>query len=483
MNIPKSTHQIARRFCAAIFSTLLIASAALAQTPAATTAGGGPGTAARAMAYLPPYRLSLMPASLRLPPAAAAAPNLPVLGSGTVGRLTKWTGLTSGNSFIGDSTIFESKTGLVGIGTDSPTSTLTVRGMVEITLGGLKFPDGSLQTTAGLAAVVHDDTLQGAGSAASPLGVAIPLILTGLVDNGNGVITVTNTAPGGPGLFTVGGNAGNMIGGGTGLLALGGTGLNTSPGGVGLVGFGGSTTTGNGGTGGSLIGGVSTAGNGGDGAFAVGALGVGAGKKGGRGIIAIPGGGAGGATAGLAGEFLGDVEVSGNLSKGGGSFKIDHPLDPENRYLYHSFVESPDMMNIYNGNVTTDANGEAIVTLPDWFEALNKDFRYQLTVIGTFAQAIVADEVKDNRFAIRTSAANVKVSWQVTGIRKDPYANRHRVPVEEHKSGRERGTYLHPEAFNQPEERGVRWARNAEMMQQTGEGRRQTKPKSQAVRQ
>ena len=93
--------------------------------------------------------------------------------------------------------------------------------------------------------------------------------------------------------------------------------------------------------------------------FAVGALGVGTGKKGGRGIVAIPGGGAGGAIAGLAGEFLGDVEISGNLSKGGGSFKIDHPLDPENKYLYHSFVESPDMKNIYDGTVVTDANGEA----------------------------------------------------------------------------------------------------------------------------
>ena len=50
------------------------------------------------------------------------------------------------------------------------------------------------------------------------------------------------------------------------------------------------------------------------------------------------------------------------------------------------------MMNIYNGNVITDANGEAVVALPEWFEALNRDFRYQLTVIGQFAQAIVAEK-------------------------------------------------------------------------------------------
>jgi hypothetical protein len=246
---------------------------------------------------------------------------------------------------------------------------------------------------------------------------------------------------------------------------------------VGVVGFGGSASSGSGGTGGSLIGGVSTAGNGGDGLFAVGALGVGMGKKGGRGIVAIPGGGAGGATAGLAGEFLGDVDVSGNLSKGGGSFKIDHPLDPENKYLYHSFVESPDMLNIYNGNITTDQNGEAVVELPEWFEALNKDFRYQLTVLGTFAQAIVSEKVKGNRFAIRTSAPGVEVSWQVTGIRRDAYADRHRIPVEEMKPEGERGLYLHPDAFNQPAERGLEHARYNEAVRQAAGSREKAKQK------
>src|SRR6185295_9797953 len=97
-------------------------------------------------------------------------------------------------------------------------------------------------------------------------------------------------------------------------------------------------------------------------------------------------------------------------------------LDPENKYLYHSFVESPDMKNIYDGNVVTDEHGNATVELPDYFEALNRDFRYQLTVIGTFAQAIIAAEIRENRFKIKTNAANVKVSWQVTGIRQDAFA-------------------------------------------------------------
>ena len=95
----------------------------------------------------------------------------------------------------------------------------------------------------------------------------------------------------------------------------------------------------------------------------------------------------------LRGWFNGNVNVDGNLSKAGGSFKIDHPLDPANKYLYHSFVESPDMMNIYNGNVTSDGTARPSIDLPEWFEALNRDFRYQLTVIGQFAQAIVLREI------------------------------------------------------------------------------------------
>jgi hypothetical protein len=151
----------------------------------------------------------------------------------------------------------------------------------------------------------------------------------------------------------------------------------------------------------------------------------------------------------------GNVAVTGNLSKGSGSFKIDHPLDPANKYLYHSFVESPDMMNVYNGNVTTSKQGLATVVLPDYFETLNRDFRYQLTVIGQFAQAIVAKEVSGNRFIIKTNKPGVKVSWQVTGIRQDAYANAHRIQVEEDKPPQEHGRYLHPELFGAPREQAV----------------------------
>ena len=153
--------------------------------------------------------------SFTITPMAAGA-NVAVMGGGTPGRLTKWTGFTSANSFIGDTTIFEDKFGKVGVGTDMPTSKLTVAGTIEAISGGVKFPDGTLQTTAGIAptdvvrslnglkgavtlaatspitivpsgntltiaapnvltAVAHDATLTGNGTQASPLGVASPL--------------------------------------------------------------------------------------------------------------------------------------------------------------------------------------------------------------------------------------------------------------------------------------------------------------------
>jgi hypothetical protein len=164
-------------------------------------------------------------------------------------------------------------------------------------------------------------------------------------------------------------------------------------------------------------------------------------------------------SSGYAGVFDGNVYVNGTLSKAAGTFKIDDPLDPANKYLSHSFVESPDMMNIYNGNAQLDGNGQAVVQLPDYFIALNKEYRYQLTAMGAPGPNLyVAEEVKGNQFKIAGGQAGSKVSWQVTGIRQDAYANAHRTPIEEAKPGKERGTYLHPELFGQPEEMGREWA-------------------------
>jgi hypothetical protein len=133
----------------------------------------------------------------------------------------------------------------------------------------------------------------------------------------------------------------------------------------------------------------------------------------------------------LAGYFGGNVFVAGTLSKSAGSFRIDHPLDPQHKYLQHSFVESPDMMNVYNGNVRTDGRGFATVRLPRYFSVLNRDFRYQLTIVGTRGwQARVLRKIAGNRFTVQTDVPRALVSWQVTGIRKDAYANAHRIRPE-----------------------------------------------------
>jgi hypothetical protein len=551
----------------------------------------------------------------------AGGPALSVAGSGTLNRLTKWIGFTSGNSVIGDSTIFENKDGLVGIGTDTPTSRLTVAGLIQSATGGFKFPDGTVQSTAavsgltsifrdatltgngtsvsplgiansgvgttqladnavtaikiapgavgtlkladasvtgvkiagatvvrsfnglfdnvtlapgsnititpsgntltiastGLASVTHDATLTGDGAGGSPLGLAVPLNLVNSVAFPDSIIKVTNTGFGaaifaesvfvafeGQGAPNQTGIAGTGVLGrggasafvaGAGVIGTGGESVTvTSRSGTGVSGTGGRHeegfggpgveargglgTNGFGGSGLEAAGGFSLNGSGGIGAIVTGGNGHGAGNKGGDGLFVFRGFGQDGATDGRAAIFQGNVEVSGTLSKGGGSFKIDHPLDPENKYLYHSFVESPDMKNIYDGTVTTDGNGEAVVTLPDYFEALNSDFRYQLTVIGIFAQAIVSQKIKDNRFVIMTSAPNVEVSWQVTGIRRDAWAIKNRIKVVEEKSQRERGHYLHPEVYNQPAERGVEWARSPELMQQLKEFNDQGKASS-----
>ncbi|NQT26266.1 hypothetical protein HQ585_12990 [candidate division KSB1 bacterium] len=167
-----------------------------------------------------------------------------------------------------------------------------------------------------------------------------------------------------------------------------------------------------------------------------------------------------------AGRFFGNVEVSGIVSKGAGSFKIDHPLDPANKYLQHSFVESPDMMNIYNGNVILNRNGEAIVELPEYFEALNMDFRYQLTSIGGSGPNLyIAEEMLGNQFKIAGGLPDLKVSWQVTGIRQDAFANANRIKVELEKSVDERGKYLHTDAMGLPESASLDYNRNMKMVE------------------
>ncbi len=172
--------------------------------------------------------------------------------------------------------------------------------------------------------------------------------------------------------------------------------------------------------------------------------------------------------SGWAGKFEGPAFVTGNFFVGGSkNFLIDNPADPENEYLVHSCVESDEMKNIYDGVVTLDAAGAAVVTMPDWFELVNADFRYQLTCIGGYAPVYIARELENGSFMIAGEgprAPGMKVSWQVTGNRIDPAARRsnHRVIVP--KSASEKGKFLHPADYGRPEaDRIVRMANPSAM--------------------
>ena len=122
-----------------------------------------------------------------------------------------------------------------------------------------------------------------------------------------------------------------------------------------------------------------------------------------------------------------NADLIGNLNvQGTKNFRITHPTD-STKYLVHAAIESNEVLNIYSGNVVSDSQGFATVVLPAYFNEINTDFRYVLTVVGkTFANAIIYQEVSiNNQFVIKTSEPNIKVSWQITAKRNDVYLRNH----------------------------------------------------------
>jgi hypothetical protein len=152
-----------------------------------------------------------------------------------------------------------------------------------------------------------------------------------------------------------------------------------------------------------------------------------------------------------AGYFLGNVFVEGTLGKSGGSFIIDHPADPANRTLEHSFVEAPERLNVYRGSVTLNSRGSATVRLPRYYQLLNTDHSVQLTAVGSPAPSLhVSRRVEGGRFAIAGGAPGQEVYWQVTGARQDKWARMHPLRVERTKKRKDRGKYLNPDLFGHP---------------------------------
>jgi hypothetical protein len=389
-----------------------------------------------------------------------------ITGQGTTGKIAKFTGTNS----IGNSIITESSS-KIGIGIATPSSKLTVQGSATnpMILGN---------NTGSGAGVQGVSTGGGFGVIGKSNRTGVQGICTGSVGNG-----VWGSSPSDAGVFgstsTGRGLYGNATGsGGVGVFgqSSAGNGVEgSSPGGTAVYGHGILGVFGQGNQGGSGVYGNSSTGAGvfgqsgssdavyGTSTNGTGVHGVGSGfgmvaegssygiaAYGSVGIYAKP-------TTGntIAGLFDGNVQINGSLTKSSGSFKIDHPLDPANKYLYHSFVESPDMKNIYDGTVTLDEKGEAVVPMPDYFSALNQDFRYQLTAIGAPAPNLyVAQKMTDNQFKVAGGKPGMEVSWQVTGVRHDAYARDHRIAVEEDK-GKERGLYLYPAGFNEPKGKAV----------------------------
>ena len=408
------------------------------------------------------------------------------------------------NFMIGSSSKFYvANSGNIGLGTTTPAQKLSVAGTVESTTGGFRFPDGTTQATAGTIGGVTGLTagagISVTGSAPSPTvsiataGIVNAMIGSLAVANANianvsaskitGSLPVAQVA----GAATLGANTfvgTQTISGGSGTGVYGasttGTGVEGSTAsitsyagyfyngggsgtsrGVGVAAFTGNGSSSDTHPGGmyykaagefsgpvGIIGATSPESTSGDAIHAV------AGSA--SGLWALRATKSGGGD--YAGYFAGNVYVLGNLSASGTKpFKIDHPLDPANQYLYHYAVESPEVQNMYNGTIRLDATGAAVVTLPDYFSAINTgDYCYSVTPIGApMPNLYIAEEIKGNTFTIAGGVAGQKVSWLVYAQRSDAWLRDHPASDVVDKPPEERGTYVYPQAYGLPESRSL----------------------------
>ena len=148
--------------------------------------------------------------------------------------------------------------------------------------------------------------------------------------------------------------------------------------------------------------------------------------------------------SGFAGYFTGNVHIAGTLSKTAGGFKIDHPIEPETKNLVHSFVESPEMRNVYYGRAVTH-DGTASIGLPDWWVTLNgsnkEEYNYSLTTIGKYSRLFISKEIENNQFEVSSLDGDCTFSWTISAIRHDTYAESNRIQVEKNKTQEEIDDY------------------------------------------
>jgi hypothetical protein len=336
--------------------------------------------------------------------------------------------LSSGGPWAADGNdIYGTNTGNVGIGTNTPVAKLDVQSDGEVTLQATTTKLGIAYAVKGLASNAQGWGAGVYGESVGPGGVGVDGLASATSGNSYGV-SGTSFSSAGRGVFGSGGQIGVYgLGYPSSGQVFGGYFETPSTAGLGVYGFVGASS---------------------------------------------------GATKAILGECLSPsghaVYAAGNFAATGTkSFRIDHPDDPENKYLLHYCAESPEVINFYSGTVTLDDAGEAEVALPPYFAKINRDPRYTLTAVGApmpmlhVAQEINADALRAGgsagpnevaprcQFRIAGGAAAGKVCWRVEAVRNDLWVRQRGAPVEVEKPEGERGTYQHPELYDQPRERGT----------------------------
>lgn len=271
--------------------------------------------------------------------------------------------------------------------------------------------------------------ISGTGSKFGSLGFGEGTSSTGIIGVSNGITTFNTMAPDGSGVSGTGSDVGIA-------------GFGTANDGLGVFGQGGNNANGVGVQGQGTYGvtGLSGTGNGDLGVFGFGKIGV-----------------LGEASSTTGVNNYGVFSNGDSGASGVKSFFIDHPADPENKFLKHASIESNEILNLYRGTETFDANGRAKVKLPSYYDLVNRNPSYQLTPIGaSMPNLFIEKEIENGIFVIAGGQAGKKVSWQITSERNDAYLKEYpEKRIMEVEKGALSGQYLMPELYGKSNELSI----------------------------